>query len=114
MMIFHIFDAERKRGRKTEKNDAWLLCLLNNFIRQILPIHFNGGMECKNGNKKMLHNGKNKQLAGCLTIKVVERGWEREKGGIKMFETENIFHSTRETQLFPLPPTRMSKSCEEI
>lgn len=64
--------------------------------------------------KKLLHNGKNKQLAGCLTIKVVERGWEREKGGIKMFETENIFHSTRETQLFPLPPTRMSNSCEEI
>lgn len=51
MMIFHIFDAERKRGRATEKNDAWLLCLLNNFITQILPIHFNGGMECKNGNK---------------------------------------------------------------
>lgn len=73
-MIFHIFDAERKRGRTTEKNDAWLLCLLSIILLrksyQFISMEaWNVKMETK-----MLHNGKNKQLAGCLTIKVVERG----------------------------------------
>lgn len=50
----------------------------------------------------MLHNGKNKQLAGCLTIKVVERGWEREKGGIKMFGTEIAFTQPEKHSFYPI------------